>query len=73
MVVTPTNAQNAMELQVGKFIYVNSLAFKVVNDLHFVKLINNLRPELKLPSYKKVTSTLLDDGYRSLKEEFVQK
>jgi hypothetical protein len=61
VVVTPTAGAKAMELLVAKMIYANNLAYKVVNDQHFVKLIHELRPGFKLPSYKKVSGPLLDE------------
>jgi len=66
-VVRTTQAdKHNLDIQVARFIYATNTAFRAVEHVEFVKLVNMLRPGYVPPTRQSISSELLNQVYDSL-------
>ena len=59
------------ERQVGRFVYATNAPFKVVENEEFLKLMEMMRPGIKIPARRAVAGRILQDVHDEEWQKFV--
>jgi hypothetical protein len=60
------NEQKDINIKMAKMIYVNNLAFNIVENKEFKELFRAIRPSLRIPSRYEISSPLLENEYKKV-------